>query len=118
MQDNSLDGMVPGSQVLSEEDRQYQDKRNEDYAKVLIAAMDSGKCAKEWLNTALGRKLRKFIIDNKQRAAITVASSEIPAEVASAQKDFDVIQGVEQFFAEMIQTGNLALQNLEVKERH
>ncbi len=105
-----------GSDVLDDESMQALEKETEQFIGLLLEAAQSSRAAREYLNTPLGKDLRKYIISTKQFSMFRLAKSGTnDEERAEAQKDFDVICGVEQFFANLIQGGKVAKQQLQVK---
>ncbi len=105
-----------GSSVLNEEDLAQLERSNEMYVSELMKSVQTSQEAKVWLNTQLGKDLRKFIIDTKQSTSSRVMHPRDEDERVSAKYEYDVICGVEQFFGNMLVAGKVAGEMLQQKE--
>lgn len=106
-----------GSSVLSNEEIALMDVEDEKLIKELRNAVESSVEAKKFLNTRLGKDLIQYIIQSKSRSLIGLADrGNTEDQRAEYQLDYDVINGVAQFFGNIIQGGQAAEQQLTAKE--
>ena len=98
---------------LSEDDFKELEKSQDKILDILHAKVRESDAAKEWLNTPLGRSVRKYIATEKMRAMKMCAASEDITEQNKARFDFTVISKVEYIFGAIIVDGQEALQQLE-----
>ena len=98
---------------LSEDDFKELEAGQEKILDQLHAKVRESDEAKVWLNTALGKSLRKYLAADKMRAMKKCATAEDDEEREKARFDFAVVSKVESLFGTILVDGQEALQQLE-----
>jgi len=101
-----------GSDELSEEESSAYDQIEEDAVKALEEAANLASEARVFLNSNLGRALRKYIVVNRHAALENIAVKTAD-ELVAAKQDLEVINVVAQFFGNIIVGGDEAIANLD-----
>ena len=105
-----------GNETLSEEDYKLIQEQDDALVAELEKAASASTEAKAWLNTSLGKAVRKTIIMNKRAAQeMAVLRTTDQSELATAQFDYEVWGSVEHIFANIITQGVEALNDLETR---
>lgn len=101
-----------GSDILTPEDFEALEKGQEEILDELYKRVRESDQAKEWLNTAVGQRFRKFLAADKMRSMKACSTETDPVKVREVQIDYSAICKLEVIFGSILADGQEALNQL------
>lgn len=111
-----MDFNIGGNDELSDAEVQAHSRQHDALTAQLEAAVITSNEAKAWLNTTVGKSVRKMISTNKFEAMRQAVADVSPEQVEKARYDYDIWNCVENVFAQIICAGDEALNELQIRE--
>lgn len=107
-----------GSDILSDDELSQVNNFVDNSIDELYKLAQTKQEAVDWLNSKLGKRLRKYIVAEKQRTMKLSITSKDEEIISKAQFDYAVIQQLEVFIGSILLDGEEALKQLEQGDNH